>query len=127
MKLLPLKAVAAALLVSTAGALTASSAFAQTYVNGYTRSNGTYVQGHYRSSPNYTRRDNYSYYGNVNPYTGKRGTGARPLPPLKKGAFAVVHRSSWALPVLSRLNHVPRRHPLRVEAQLLANEITFTG
>ena len=74
MKLLPLKAVAAALLVSTTGALAATSAFAQTYVNGYTRSNGTYVQGHYRSSPNYTRSDNYSTYGNVNPYTGKRGT-----------------------------------------------------
>ena len=47
---------------------------AQVYVNGYTRSNGTYVPGHYRSSPNSTQRDNYSAYGNANPYTGKRGT-----------------------------------------------------
>lgn len=29
------------------------------YVHGYTRSNGTYVQGHYRSEPNSTRADNY--------------------------------------------------------------------
>ena len=47
---------------------------AQTYVRGYTRSNGTYVPGHYRSSPNSTQRDNYSTYGNTNPYTGQRGT-----------------------------------------------------
>jgi len=31
-------------------------------------------QGHYRSSPNSTQRDNYSTYGNTNPYTGQRGT-----------------------------------------------------
>ena len=47
---------------------------AQVYVNGYTRSNVTYVPGHYRSSPNSTQRDNYSTYGNTNPYTGQRGT-----------------------------------------------------
>ena len=44
------------------------------YVNGYTRKNGTYVAPHYRSSPNSTQRDNYGTYGNVNPYTGERGT-----------------------------------------------------
>ena len=51
-----------------------NSSFSQSYVNGYTRSNGTYVQGHYRSSPNSTQRDNYSTKGNYNPYTGKRGS-----------------------------------------------------
>lgn len=45
-----------------------------TYVNGYTKSNGTYVQGHYRSSPNSTTSDNYSTVGNTNPYTGQAGT-----------------------------------------------------
>ena len=50
------------------------STFAQVRVSGYTRSNGTYVQPHYRSSPNYTRTDNYSTLGNVNPYTGVAGT-----------------------------------------------------
>ena len=44
------------------------------YVNGYTRKDGTYVQGHYRSAPNNTVSDNFSTYGNVNPYTGKPGT-----------------------------------------------------
>ena len=43
------------------------------YVNGYTRSNGTYVKGYYRSEPNYTVRDNYGYKGNSNPYTGEYG------------------------------------------------------
>ena len=50
------------------------SAFAGEWVNGYTKSNGTYVKGYYRSSPNSTVTDNYSYHGNVNPYTGKTGT-----------------------------------------------------
>ncbi len=43
-------------------------------VSGYFRSNGTYVQPYYRSDSNSTVRDNYSYYGNVNPYTGNLGT-----------------------------------------------------
>jgi len=46
------------------------SALADQYVHGYTRSNGTVVQPYYRSSPNNTVRDNFSYKGNVNPYTG---------------------------------------------------------
>ena len=46
---------------------------ADTWVNGYTKSNGAYVSGHFRSSPNNTRSDNWSTKGNVNPYTGKVG------------------------------------------------------
>jgi len=42
-------------------------------VSGYTRSNGTYVSSYQRSSPNSTVRDNYSYEGNSNPYTGAEG------------------------------------------------------
>jgi hypothetical protein len=49
-------------------------AFAQVSVRGYYRKNGTYVQPHYRSSPNSTVTDNYSYKGNINPYTGTIGT-----------------------------------------------------
>lgn len=48
-----------------------------TYVNGYTKSNGTYVQGHYRSSQNSTNHDNYSTTGNYNPYTGTTGSRAK--------------------------------------------------
>ena len=44
------------------------------WVNGYTKSNGTYVQGYNRSSRNNTVKDNYSYSGNTNPYTGSTGT-----------------------------------------------------
>ena len=55
--------------------LMASAALAQdVYVRGYFKSDGTYVQPHYRSAPNSTRLDNWSTKGNVNPYTGKLGT-----------------------------------------------------
>ena len=52
----------------------ASVASADTYVQGYTKSDGTYVQGHYRSSPNQYKFDNYSSQGQTNPYTGQKGT-----------------------------------------------------
>jgi hypothetical protein len=44
--------------------------FGQVHVNGYFRSNGTYVQPHERTYPNATKTDNYSYPGNYNPNTG---------------------------------------------------------
>ena len=44
------------------------------YVKGYYKSNGTYVQPHYRTSPNHTVYDNWSTYPNVNPYTNQIGT-----------------------------------------------------
>lgn len=49
-------------------------AHADTYVRGYTKNNGTYVEGHYRSNPDTSRDNNYSTYGNTNPYTGRKGT-----------------------------------------------------
>lgn len=63
------------ILAAIAGSLLVPSVVsAQVYVNGYTRSDGTYVAGHYRSSPNSTKLDNYSTKGNINPYTGEVGT-----------------------------------------------------
>jgi hypothetical protein len=56
-----------------------SIAMADVHVRGHYRSNGTYVQPHYRSSPNGTTLDNYSTKGNVNPYTGKEGTVNPPI------------------------------------------------
>jgi len=47
---------------------------ADLYVRGYYRSNGTYVQPHYRSNPDGNPYNNWSTYPNINPYTGKRGT-----------------------------------------------------
>ena len=47
---------------------------ADVWVDGYFRSDGTYVQGHYRSSPDSSVTNNWSYSGNVNPYTGEIGS-----------------------------------------------------
>jgi hypothetical protein len=52
-----------------------TTGFGQVHVKGYTKSNGTYVEPHTRSSPNSSPYDNYSYPGNTNPYTGKIATG----------------------------------------------------
>ena len=49
------------------------SAFADEYVQGYVRKDGTYVPPHFRSSPNASKLDNFSTQGNTNPYTGERG------------------------------------------------------
>ncbi len=43
------------------------------YQSGYFRKDGTYVNSHFKTKKNGTKRDNYSTYPNVNPYTGKRG------------------------------------------------------
>lgn len=56
-------------------ALSSFSAMAHdTYVNGYMKNNGTYVEPHYRTAPDHTMLNNYSTRGNVNPYTGQQGT-----------------------------------------------------
>lgn len=51
-----------------------SSAEATTKVKGYTKKNGTYVAPSYKSTPNKSKLDNFSTKGNVNPYSGKKGT-----------------------------------------------------
>lgn len=55
-------------------AVSSTPAAAAYRVRGYTKSNGTYVQPYYRSSPNSFKIDNYSSRGNYNPYSGKIGT-----------------------------------------------------
>ena len=45
-----------------------------TYVNGYTRKDGTQVGGHYRSTPDNSFNNNWTTKPNINPYTGKEGT-----------------------------------------------------
>lgn len=55
-------------------ALSAPVWAADTYVQGYYRSNGTYVEPHYRSAPDGNPYNNWSTQGNVNPYTGQMGT-----------------------------------------------------
>ena len=44
------------------------------YVTTYIKANGTVVEGHYRSDKNNTVIDNWSTKGNINPYTGQKGT-----------------------------------------------------
>ncbi len=51
-----------------------SSVEAATRVKGYTKSNGTYVAPHYKTPPNKSKFDNFSTKGNINPYTGRKGT-----------------------------------------------------
>lgn len=58
-------------------AIACSVAQGQTWVDGYTRRDGTYVEGHMRSNPNQNRYDNYNAENNAyggNPYTGQRGS-----------------------------------------------------
>ncbi len=43
-------------------------------VGGYYRANGKYVEPYYRTRANSTVVDNWSTKGNVNPFTGKRGS-----------------------------------------------------
>lgn len=54
------------------------------YQSGYTRSDGTYVNGHYKTTTNRTNHDNFSTQGNINIYTGTQGSRARDYSP---GAF----------------------------------------
>lgn len=54
--------------------LVSNVTLADQYVHGYTRQDGAYVQPYHRSAQNGSRSDNYSSQGNVNPYTGQRGT-----------------------------------------------------
>lgn len=61
------------LIILSIGLFVTVSANASEYVHGYTRSDGTHVSGYYRSSPDSTVQDNYSYKGNTNPYTGQVG------------------------------------------------------
>lgn len=51
-----------------------TAASASVYVNGYFRSDGTYVAPHYRSDPDSSTLNNWSTKGNINPYTGEAGT-----------------------------------------------------
>ena len=63
------------IIISIVFALTlVNTVAADVWVDGYFRSDGTYVQGHYRSSPDSSVTNNWSYSGNTNPYTGEVGS-----------------------------------------------------
>lgn len=74
MKILrPIGFLAKVLLVFAIGAFAGGKSV---YVHGYIKSNGTYVAPHFRSAPDGNPYNNWSYPGNVNPYTGKVATGS---------------------------------------------------
>jgi hypothetical protein len=50
-----------------------TAAFADEWVPGHMKRNGTYVQGYYRTSSDGYSFNNYSNQGNYNPYTGQTG------------------------------------------------------
>jgi len=52
-----------------------SSARAEVFVNGYYRGDGTYVQPYVRSDPDGNPYNNWSFPGNLNPYTGRIAPG----------------------------------------------------
>ena len=52
-----------------------SDVYADVWVSGYYRKDGTYVKGHWRSSPDGNPYNNWSFPGNINPYTGRIATG----------------------------------------------------
>lgn len=49
--------------------------YADVWVRGYYRKDGTYVRGHWRSDPDGNPYNNWSFPGNINPHTGKIATG----------------------------------------------------
>jgi hypothetical protein len=62
------------MLLGITALMAAQLAFADNYTRPHVRKDGTYVPGHYSSESNNRRYDNYSGRGNVNPYTGERGS-----------------------------------------------------
>lgn len=56
------------------GALASQADARPVSVRGSVRPGGVYVAPHIRTSPDRTRLNNYSTQGNINPYTGRRGS-----------------------------------------------------
>ena len=54
-----------------------AACYGSTYVSGYFKSNGTYVSGHYRTCPDSSPYNNYSFPGNYNPNSGRITGGSR--------------------------------------------------
>jgi hypothetical protein len=74
-----------------------------TYVSGYTKADGTYVQGYYKTTPNSTNRDNYTTKPNVNPYTNQPGTVApdnKPAPTYNYNTPSTTTPSTTPAPVI---------------------------
>jgi len=75
---------------------TARDSWGHVWVRAHTRSDGTFVPGHFRTRQNNSFLDNWSTVGNVNPYTGKRGT--------KKPQQSVAQKKAARVALAQRLN-----------------------
>jgi len=74
LSVLPMQAQRSHTHTSTRSTACCSKSNSDVHVHGYTRKNGTVVRPYTRTAENGTQRDNFSTKGNINPYTGKRGT-----------------------------------------------------
>ena len=54
-----------------------AACYGSTYVSGYVKSNGTYVRGHYRTCPDSSPYNNYSFPGNYTHNSGRITGGSR--------------------------------------------------
>jgi len=69
--------VASTLFLDTAWASRKRSRYkksANTSLNVGSKTQETSVRSHRRTKPNHTKADNWSTIGNINPYTGRKGT-----------------------------------------------------
>lgn len=62
-------------------------------VEGYYRSDGTYVAPHHRSAPDGNPYNNWSTKGNVNPYTGQPGY--KNVYPKSSGGYYSPYKSPY--------------------------------
>jgi uncharacterized protein YxeA len=63
------------ILILVLSVLLSATAMSQAvHYRAYVTKKGKYVAPHVQSRPDHTKQNNYSTKGNVNPYTGKKGT-----------------------------------------------------
>ena len=67
------------IIISIIAAFISTMAMADTWVNGYTRSDGTHVQGHWRSSPDSSHNNNWSTKGTQTPIPAKKAQSHVPM------------------------------------------------
>jgi len=107
------------ILVAAFAAMTVAVSTAQlgdyVYVRGYYRWDGTYVRPHYRTQPDGIFWNNWSSWGNINPFTGERGYrlpsydyGIHRLPsPSYRSLDCISPLSSYRLPSLTPSYRLP--------------------
>ena len=71
-----------------------------TYVSSYTRSDRVYVSGYYKTTPNNTKRDNYTTKPNVNPYTGTTGYINPDIKPTTSTTTTNYPTRTYSVPIL---------------------------